>query len=345
MRFPEMKFEGGTQHEKPTSRLLSALLTLVMVLGLLPALATTALADERFDLYLEVGENAFDKPKIQSIIYKLTGQHAKELGAYTVPRHDWSDDLTYYVVASSSDDDIISNAGLAKRPGECLLNIEKIYRTWGRSDKTLDRRSVLICVTNARIDRVAVTDIDAPVTGQSLDMTAECSTPGIASATVEWYNSTDGVDVVSGAVAQGGKAYSAFVTVTPASGYELVGYSTTKVTVNGGSASPVYGGTDYLTVAYHFPATGGENSENQNWVITKKIISEVAVTGVVTPVDGAKPVETCKLGGTGYTLKSMGWYDGSLKMNSAGTFQAGRPTGPASISSPKRAIPLTVLTV
>ena len=310
--------------KKRTSRLLSVLLTLVMVLGLLPALGATALADERYDLYLEVGENAFDKPEIQSIIYKLTGQHAKGLGPYTVPRHDWSDDLTYYVEALSSDDDIISDAGLAKRPGECLLNIQKIDKTWGQPDKILDRMSVLICVTNARIDRVAVTGIDAPVTGQPLDMTAECSTPGIASATVEWYNSTDGVDVVSGAVAQGGKAYSAFVTVTPASGHELVGYSTTKVTVNGGSASPVYGGTDYLTVAYHFPATGGENSENQNWVTTKKIISEVAVTGVVTPVDGAKPVETCKLGGTGYTLKSMGWYDGSLKMNSAGTFQAGK---------------------
>lgn len=241
-----------------------------------------------------------------------------------MPRHDWSDDLTYYVEALSSDDDIISDAGLAKRPGKCLLNIQKIDKTWGQPDKLLDMMSVLICVTNARIDRVAVTGIDAPVTGQPLDMTAECSTPGIASATVEWYNSTDGVDVVSGAVAQGGKAYSAFVTVTPASGYELVGYSTTKVTVNGGSASPVYGGTDYLTVAYHFPATGGENSENQNWVTTKKIISEVAVTGVVTPVDGAKPVETCKLGGTGYALKSMSWYDGSLKMNSAGTFQAGK---------------------
>lgn len=117
--------------KKRTSRLLSALLTLVMVLGLLPALGTTALADERFDLYLEVGENAFDKPEIQSIIYKLTGQHAKGLGAYTVPRHDWSDDLTYYVVASSSDDDIISDAGLAKRPGKCLLNIENIDKTWG----------------------------------------------------------------------------------------------------------------------------------------------------------------------------------------------------------------------
>ena len=85
--------------KKRTSRLLSVLLTLAMVLGLLPALGATALADERYDLYLEVGENAFDKPEIQSIIYKLTGQHAKGLGPYTVTRHYWSDDITYYVEA------------------------------------------------------------------------------------------------------------------------------------------------------------------------------------------------------------------------------------------------------
>lgn len=311
--------------KKRTSRLLSVLLTLVMVLGLLPALGTTALAVEDYDFYLEVGDNAFDTPEMKSIISNLTNGRATGLGVYrTLPAHysGWSDETEYYVKASSVDEDIISNEGLAKRPGECVLTIGHYVAR--NSSKLLGQVGVKICVTNARIDRVAVTGIDAPVTGQPLDMTAECSTPGIASAAVEWYNSTDGVDVVSGAIAQGGKAYSAFVTVTPASGYELVGYSTTKVTVNGGSASPVYGGTDYLTVAYHFPATGGENSENQNWVTTKKIISEVAVTGVVTPVDGAKPVETCKLGGTGYTLKSMSWYDGSLKMNSAGTFQAGK---------------------
>lgn len=311
--------------KKRTNRLLSVLLALVMVLGMLPALGTTALAVEDYDFYLEVGDNAFDTPEMKSIISDLTNGKATGLGVYrTLSAHyyGWSDETEYYVKATSVDEDIISNEGLAKRPGECVLTIGHYVAR--NSSKRLGQVGVKICVTNARIDRVAVTGIDAPVTGQPLDMTAECSTPGIASATVEWYNSTDGVDVVSGAVAQGGKAYSAFVTVTPASGYELVGYSTTKVTVNGGSASPVYGGTDYLTVAYHFPATGGENSENQNWVTTKKIISEVAVTGVVTPVDGAKPVETCKLGGTGYALKSMSWYDGSLKMNSAGTFQAGK---------------------
>ena len=75
--------------KKRTSRLLSVLLTLVMVLGLLPALGTTALADEDFDLYLEVGENAFDKPEMQSIIQKLTGNvFATGLGVYrTKPAH------------------------------------------------------------------------------------------------------------------------------------------------------------------------------------------------------------------------------------------------------------------
>ena len=312
--------------KKRTNRLLSVLLTLVMVLGLLPALGTTALAVEDYDFYLEVGDNAFDTPEMKSIISDLTNGKATGLGVYrTLPAHysGWSDETEYYVKATSVDEDIISNEGLAKRPGECVLTIGHYVAR--NSSKLLGQVGVKICVTNARIDRVAVTGIDAPVTGQPLDMTAECSTPGIASATVEWYNSTDGVDVVSGAIAQGGKAYSAFVTVTPASGYELVGYSTTKVTVNGGTASPVYGGTDYLTVAYHFPATGNEYSfDNQNQATVKTLVSEVAITDVVIPVDGAKPVETCKLGGTGYTLKSMSWYDGSLKMNSAGTFQAGK---------------------
>ena len=74
--------------KKRTSRLLSALLTLVMVLGLLPALGTTALADERFDLYLEVGENAFDTPEMKSIISNLTNGRATGLGVYrTKPAH------------------------------------------------------------------------------------------------------------------------------------------------------------------------------------------------------------------------------------------------------------------
>ena len=67
------------------------------------------------------------------------------------------------------------------------------------------------------------------------------------------------------------------------------------------------------------PATPGKGA----YLITTKI-SEITVTGVEAPVDGAKPVETCQLGGTGYTLKSMSWHDGSLQMNSVSTFQGGK---------------------
>lgn len=75
----------------------------------------------------------------------------------------------------------------------------------------------------------------------------------------------------------------------------------------------------FTASADRMPATPGKGA----YLITTKI-SEITVTGVETPVDGAKPVETCELGGTGYTLKSMSWYDGSLTMNSVSTFQGGK---------------------
>ena len=95
-----------------TNRLLSVLLTLVMVLGLLPALGTTALAVEDYDFYLEVGDNAFDTPEMKSIISDLTNGKATGLGVYrTLPAHysGWSDETEYYVKATSVDEDIISN--------------------------------------------------------------------------------------------------------------------------------------------------------------------------------------------------------------------------------------------
>lgn len=75
----------------------------------------------------------------------------------------------------------------------------------------------------------------------------------------------------------------------------------------------------FTASAGRMPATPGKGE----YLITTKI-SKITVTGVEAPVDGAKPVETCELGGTGYTLKSMSWYDGSLKMNSVSTFQGGK---------------------
>ena len=75
----------------------------------------------------------------------------------------------------------------------------------------------------------------------------------------------------------------------------------------------------FTASADRMPATPGKGA----YFITTKI-SKITVTGVEAPVDGAKPVETCQLGGTGYTLKSMSWHDGSLQMNSVSTFQGGK---------------------
>ena len=75
----------------------------------------------------------------------------------------------------------------------------------------------------------------------------------------------------------------------------------------------------FTASADRMPATPGKGA----YFITTKI-SKITVTGVEAPVDGAKPAETCELGGTGYTLKSMSWHDGSLTMNSVSTFQGGK---------------------
>lgn len=75
----------------------------------------------------------------------------------------------------------------------------------------------------------------------------------------------------------------------------------------------------FTASADRMPATPGKGA----YFITTKI-SKITVTGVEAPVDGAKPAETCQLGGTGYTLKSMSWHDGSLQMNSVSTFQGGK---------------------
>lgn len=63
--------------KKRTSRLLSALLTLVMVLGLLPALGTTASATQDWaidpiHLELQSGDNVFDSVEVQRAIASMT---------------------------------------------------------------------------------------------------------------------------------------------------------------------------------------------------------------------------------------------------------------------------------
>ena len=311
--------------KKRTSRLLSVLLTLVMVLGLIPALGTTAFAARKIEpihLELKSGENVFDSTKVQDAIADMTGGKLDRPGHYST--YVYNAYINRDVYGHSYDTDKVSSDGVAKSEGGALYEVRLYNRDIGKVTGSFE---VVLYVNSVRIDQVEITGIDAPVAGQPLDMTAECSTPGIESATVKWYTlgeDSKRVRVNNGAVAKAGTVYLAHVSVTPAIGYDLAGLDNITVTVNGAKATPVDSRNRNVDVTYQFPATGGENSENQNWVTTKKIISEVAVTGVVTPVDGAKPVETCKLGGTGYALKSMSWYDGSLKMNSAGTFQAGK---------------------
>lgn len=75
----------------------------------------------------------------------------------------------------------------------------------------------------------------------------------------------------------------------------------------------------FTASADRMPATPGKGA----YLITTKI-SKITVSGVEAPVDGEHPVETCELEGTGYTLKSMSWHDGSLTMNSVSTFQGGK---------------------
>ena len=113
--------------KKRTSRLLSVLLTLVMVLGLLPVLGTTALAVEDFDLYLEVGENAFDMPEMKHAISGLTYGQTEELGVYRQWIEPPYGDRCWLGVRSERiDGDILSRDGLAKSPGKVVLTIEKV---------------------------------------------------------------------------------------------------------------------------------------------------------------------------------------------------------------------------
>lgn len=79
------------------------------------------------------------------------------------------------------------------------------------------------------------------------------------------------------------------------------------------------GAQSFVVSADRMPAKPGKGE-----YLIKVKISKITVTGVEAPTDGAKPVETCELEGTGYTLKSMSWHDGSLQMNSVSTFQVGK---------------------
>lgn len=182
--------------KKRTSRLLSVLLTLVMVLGLIPALGTTAAAAKKSDtitLELKSGENVFDSPDVKAAIAKMTGGRGNFPGYYGA--------YGQKVDGRSYDKDKVSHDGVAKSEGGALFEVRLVRSISG---EIIDSFEVVLYVNSVHIDQVKITGIDTPVAGQPLDMTAECSTPGIESTEVRWYTlrgDSTRIRVADGAVA------------------------------------------------------------------------------------------------------------------------------------------------
>ncbi|MDO4516373.1 MAG: S-layer homology domain-containing protein [Bacillota bacterium] len=163
---------------KKRSRLLSALLTLVMLLSLVPALGTTAMAYDDIKLYLHIGDNAFDAPEVKAAISEMTNGKATGLGIYksgkitSGPYYDIGDNYWYAVRSSSTDEDIVSNKGLAKSPGEVAITIDKIYgQSCGiASDTKLKDRFVMkVYVISDPIYHVDIDGVKIPKIGASMD--------------------------------------------------------------------------------------------------------------------------------------------------------------------------------
>ena len=247
--------------KKRTSRLLSVLLTLVMVLGLIPALGTTAFAARKIEpihLELKSGENVFDSTKVQDAIADMTGGKLDRPGHYST--YVYNAYINRDVYGHSYDTDKVSSDGVAKSEGGALYEVRLYNRDIGKVTGSFE---VVLYVNSVRIDQVEITGIDAPVAGQPLDMTAECSTPGIESAEVRWYTlgeDTTRIRVANGAAAKENTVYLVKVSVEPALGYDFVGLD--NITVNGAKTTPEINGVRGIDVTYEFPATGGENSEN-----------------------------------------------------------------------------------
>ena len=129
---------------------------------------------------------------------------------------------------------------------------------------------IVISGPDKPIDTVEITGIDAPVTGQPLDFTADCDTVGVKSVSVYWYNLSDKKTVSKGEVAKGGKTYRVDVDLLPQTGYQFVGDKSEAVTINGEEAYIFGGTTEDLSVSYTFSETAA----------AKKAISAVAITNL-----------------------------------------------------------------
>lgn len=199
-------------------------------------------------------------PEMKHAISGLTYGQTEELGVYRQWIEPPYGDRCWLGVRSERiDGDILSRDGLAKSPGKVVLTIEKVSGKNIMLDTFLgepvDSFVVTVYVTNVHIDRVAVTGIDTPVTGQPLDFTADCDTVGVKSVSVYWYNLSDKKTVSKGEVAQARKTYRVDVDLLPQAGYQFVGDKSEAVTINGEEAYIFGGTTDDLSVSYTFSET------------------------------------------------------------------------------------------
>ncbi len=107
-----------------------------------------------------------------------------------------------------------------------------------------------------KIESVVITDIDTPVAGTALDVSAVCATAGIGNpaAAVTW--TANGADA---AEAGYNTVYTASVVLHAAAGYEFGDGLT--ATVNGNVATVIKNVDGTVTVTYTFAATGSEGGE------------------------------------------------------------------------------------
>ena len=154
------------------------------------------------------------------------------------------------------------------------------------------------------ISSVALTDIDAPVTGATADTTVTVG-DGYKVKEIVWVDTTGEYAEWEYGITEfkPGRKYTVQVALETLDGYEFLvvgGYNEVTGTVNGNTAT-VYGSHSEteVTVGYEFPATE---------MAAPTVISAVSVSGVEAPVTGATAdtIVTC---GEGYKVKEIVWVD------------------------------------
>lgn len=153
------------------------------------------------------------------------------------------------------------------------------------------------------IKSLAISDIDAPVTGETPDTTAVVpSDAEYTIANVWWFN---GNTEVTGEPFAAESVYTVRVNVKPNEGRKLASETELSASVNGMDANigRYYGENKGAVVSYTFPATAGESTE-------PTVITSVSAT-VTEPEAGKTPADMGAQtpdGITDYKIVSLSWY-------------------------------------